>query len=106
MSVGIAEVDINKDTREHMELRREGHVKKCDLSLFPNEVRERAVQMLSCKAFHSVEPSNARTSMSSQKENESNFKNILHIEGCVSLEMNVSMPNASSDISTTYLFGV
>ena len=28
MSVGIAEVDTNEDTREKMELRREGHVEK------------------------------------------------------------------------------
>ena len=34
--------------------------KKCDLSLFLNEVREGAVRMLSGKVFHSVEPSNAR----------------------------------------------
>ena len=60
MSMGIAEVNTNEDTRERMELRREGHVKKCDLSLFLNEVREGAVRMLSNKAFHSVEPSNAR----------------------------------------------
>ena len=34
--------------------------KKCDLSLFLNEVREGVVRMLSGKVFHSVEPSNAR----------------------------------------------
>ena len=43
MSVGIAEVDTNEDIREKMEVRREGYVKKCDLSLFLNEVREGAV---------------------------------------------------------------
>ena len=58
MSMGIAEVDTNENTREKMELRKKGHVKKCDLSLFLNEVREVAVRMLSGKAFHSVEPSN------------------------------------------------
>ena len=34
--------------------------KKCDLSLFLDEVREGAVRKLSDKAFHSVESSNAR----------------------------------------------
>ena len=43
MSVGTAEVDTNKDTREKMELRRAGHVKKCDLSVFLIKVREGAV---------------------------------------------------------------
>ena len=35
-------------------------LKKCDLSLFLNEVREGAVRILSGKAFQIVEPSNAR----------------------------------------------
>ena len=43
MSMGIAEVDTNEDTSEKMALRREGHVKTCDLSLFLNEAREGAV---------------------------------------------------------------
>ena len=55
--MGIAGVDTNE---EKLYLKREGHVKKCGLSLFLEAVMEEAVRSLIHKAFHNVGPSNVR----------------------------------------------